>query len=1015
MSYILKLGSQNFTAVSSSGTTHKNLNDLQGGTTDEYYHLTSASYVSITSNTSSNALTSSYPWFDTGSNIAYVGGNVGINTATPTATLQIAASDITAKSAMAIRAISSPTYGVDADFELSSIGYLAFNPVRADVKTTGLSIGWGATNIGNVGIGILNPTSKLHIYQTASSANAIVKADNATVNTFFGLAGGGTAAGLGTITNHPVMFYANNTELMRLSSSGNFGIGSSTPTTKLYVAKSLISGYDDSILTFSEIGNNGNNGSSIVWNFADNGLANMVRISGNRNGANAAGNLCFSTYGTPAAITERMRINYAGNVGIGTTNPLAKLQISNDGSSSIEFSPGVTAFTLPNINYISSYNRSSSVFTDLIFDTNGGAPSLMLKNGGNVGIGTITPGYLLDVRGSAAIYGSDIDSVLGDSIIFGNVNYPTSYKNKIQNAVSSQANQSYMNFALSTGAATSANVLTLRGDGTVGIGVTVPSYKLDVRNGVVSNVAADVASLGYRIQNSGTGGRIYALVSGIRNVGQIGFSIYDETATVTRLTINDSGSIGIGTTSPQELLHVQGNISCSNLLGTASLAISASYAPGGSLSGTSNYIPKWNGGGTTLTSTSSIYDGLSTVTTSYYPGLNNWQPVYTNTFTINQFYDIIYASGSYVVVGAYASATTNAIITSPDGITWTSRTSSLSGEQNNAIVYAQTGSTDESKIFVVVSSRPNSAITMQTSPDAVTWTARSLPSYYTNQSDDWRGVAYGTGTFVAVGRGNQLNNDSVVTSPNSITWTGRSASYVDSQNTWNDVCYAMTGSTSASGIFVAVGNTSPGVATSTIMTSPDGINWTSRTSSLATSNNSFNCISYLSGTFVAGGLSIITSPDGITWTTQVSSFSYGASKIIYVSGTFIAACGIGNMTRTNCIFGSTDLINWTSLASTPTPAPAKPWHSLTYNDNKVIAVGTGNSPTSSIMMSAFTASLTTNNVDIVNITKPLYVNNSITMTSITSSNNPVITTRAFDGTYLPVVVNGITKYIPLYT
>jgi hypothetical protein len=39
--------------------------------------------------TSSNALTASFPWFQTGSNIAYVGGNVGIGTGTPSARLNV--------------------------------------------------------------------------------------------------------------------------------------------------------------------------------------------------------------------------------------------------------------------------------------------------------------------------------------------------------------------------------------------------------------------------------------------------------------------------------------------------------------------------------------------------------------------------------------------------------------------------------------------------------------------------------------------------------------------------------------------------------------------------------------------------------------------------------------------------------------------------------------------------------------------------------------------------------------
>lgn len=44
---------------------------------------------SMSSSYSTTAATSSFPWFVTGSNVAYMGGNVGINTTTPAYTLQI--------------------------------------------------------------------------------------------------------------------------------------------------------------------------------------------------------------------------------------------------------------------------------------------------------------------------------------------------------------------------------------------------------------------------------------------------------------------------------------------------------------------------------------------------------------------------------------------------------------------------------------------------------------------------------------------------------------------------------------------------------------------------------------------------------------------------------------------------------------------------------------------------------------------------------------------------------------
>ena len=59
--------------------------------------------------------------------------------------------------------------------------------------------------------------------------------------------------------------------------------------------------------------------------------------------------------------TERMRITTAGNVGIGTTSPAYKFNVSNNDAEGFEFRPGNTS----NINILQNYNRATSVYTTL--------------------------------------------------------------------------------------------------------------------------------------------------------------------------------------------------------------------------------------------------------------------------------------------------------------------------------------------------------------------------------------------------------------------------------------------------------------------------------------------------------------------------------------------------------------------------------------------------------------------------------------------------------------------------
>ncbi|MDC1474504.1 hypothetical protein N8350_02710, partial [Candidatus Nanopelagicales bacterium] len=62
---------------------------------------------------------------------------------------------------------------------------------------------------------------------------------------------------------------------------------------------------------------------------------------------------------------------------------------------------------------------------------------------------------------------------------------------------------------------------------------------------------------------------------------------------------------------------------------------------------------------------------------------------------------------------------------------------------------------------------------MMTSPDGITWTSRTATA-----ANYWRSVTYGEGLFVAVA---SSGADRVMTSPDGITWTSRTAA---AANAW---------------------------------------------------------------------------------------------------------------------------------------------------------------------------------------------------------------------------------------
>jgi hypothetical protein len=111
------------------------------------------------------------------------------------------------------------------------------------------------------------------------------------------------------------------------------------------------------------------------------------------------------------------------------------------------------------------------------------------------------------------------------------------------------------------------------------------------------------------------------------------------------------------------------------------------------------------------------------------------------------FSGITYGNGVFVVVGSAGT-----IRTSPDWITWTSRSSGVSSSLNG-VIYGK-------GLFVAV----GTGGVILTSPDGITWTSRS-----SGTTNDLLAITYGNGVFVVVG------SQIIYISPDTITWTSRSS------------------------------------------------------------------------------------------------------------------------------------------------------------------------------------------------------------------------------------------------
>jgi hypothetical protein len=245
--------------------------------------------------------------------------------------------------------------------------------------------------------------------------------------------------------------------------------------------------------------------------------------------------------------------------------------------------------------------------------------------------------------------------------------------------------------------------------------------------------------------------------------------------------------------------------------------------------------------------------------------------------------------GLFVVVGINGAAntniapfntSTNSVITSPDGITWTIRTSA--GPVGSELFWLGVCWSPELGIFVAVAYTDFAGLTtnrVMTSSDGINWNLRTSPTA------TWYAVCWSPETrlFVAVSEGGSA---SIMTSSDGINWTTRTSPVT---NSWGSVCWS-----AELGIFVAVGRS--GTTTTNLITSPDGINWTSRTSA---NNNQWLgvCWSAELGVFVAvastgAGNRIMTSPNGINWTSRTNSSALNSVCWSPELGIFVASSDV---------------------------------------------------------------------------------------------------------------------------
>ena len=379
---------------------------------------------------------------------------------------------------------------------------------------------------GKVGIGTESPERLLSLYSdnTETTPRLLIEQDGTgdAVMAFSLTGGQGWSMGIDNSGGDAFMIHnsaggVDSSSQFTILNSGNVGIGITDPVANLHVESTndgMTNGINTNQLKLSYGASSIGAGSSLAFGVSSVEKFTGAKIVHERTASNSVGDLTFWTRETAGTSTdydltvERMRIDSAGNVGIGDT-PSFKLDV-NVTSSRARFKAitGNANIELSSIEGHDWLMQSLSDDSFAIYDEDAGTERMRIDSSGNVGIGTSSVGtYKLNVNGAIRIgVSGTIQPLLSRDSSTGGL------------IVSSVGNSGDFIFQGSGG----SEKFRITDTGNVGIGATAPTAPLHFGKTVYGDPSSENF---FRIKFNDVGGVMNDVGIGQPNASSIGWNI----------------------------------------------------------------------------------------------------------------------------------------------------------------------------------------------------------------------------------------------------------------------------------------------------------------------------------------------------------------------------------------------------------------------------------------------------------------------------------------------------------